>query len=277
MVAERMRVAYLLIGLVMCCAGGAQAQFFFTQKKVEPKFDSPTSRLEEKLRKSLTEQELARYMWQFRTDTDPFDLKIRQNIVQSETTPFRSRRSVWADETMPARAAEFGAGKYSDEAIELPTIGDRWAASQLPEANYTTKVQDDAILATVYRHFFEYRTLGFAKNATVYFLGQGPHKDDIPPSLLAALQSDPQLKRDGVKLRPASRSLEITAAEIRDRDTGAYGPVFRVDDVSLEKDGEVRVMASFSERDGFWFTRELTLQQGKGGWAVVKDNDYPIN
>ncbi len=277
MVANRMRNAYLLAGLIALGMGAAQGQIFFTQKKIEQKFDTPATRLEAKLKKTLTEEELAGYMWQFRADTDPIDLKIRNNIVQSETTPFRSRRSVWADETMVARAAEFGAGKYSAEAIEIPTMEDRIAASRLPEAAYGTKAGNDAILATVYRHFFNYRTKGFAKYSTVYFLGQGPHKDDIPPSLLAALQNDPQLKRDGVKLRPASRSMEITDAEIRDRDTGAYGPVFRVDDVSLEKDGVVKVMASFSERDGFWFTRELTLRQDKGIWSVVKDNDYPIN
>jgi len=272
-----MKSVGLLIGVLLLTAGGAQAQIFLSQKKTEPEFDTPMRRIGDKLgNKNISEDALAGYMWQFRADTDWLDQKIKKNIVQSEEGPFWSRRSVWADETMAARAAEFGAGKYSKEAMEVPTISDRRAASELPEANYGTKLQDDAILATVYRHFFTYRALGFAKDSTVYFLGQGPHKDDIPPSLLVALQNDPQLKRDGVTLRPASRSMEITAAEIRDRDTGAFGPVFRVDDVGEEKDGKIKVMASFSEKDGFWFTRELTLQRSKDGWTVVKDDDYPI-
>jgi hypothetical protein len=267
MVANRMRKAFFVICLALFCAGGAQAQLFLKQKKTEEKFPEPKS-------EKLTEKQWQDQLWATMTNTMPSDKLIRENVVRSETTPFWSRRSVWSDQTMAQRSAEFGGGKLSDEAGEPPTLGDRWAASQLPEAQYSSKSEDDAILAAVYRHFFDYHAKGFAKDATVYFLGLGPHKSDAPPSLIAALQSDPVLKRDGMKLRPASRSLEVTDDAIRDRDTGAYGPVFRVDEISPAKDGATKVVATFSERDGFWFTRDLTLQQGKAGWDVIRDDSH---
>ena len=138
------------------------------------------------------------------------------------------------------------AGKFSAEAIQRPGLPDRDAASQLPETDYMAKDPVNAIYATVYRHFFDYRAQGFGKNARaqndklrvnnpgltdVYFLGLGPHITDVPGSLLAALQNDPNLLRDKVTLRPLSKVLEVTDEAIRDRDTGAYGPAFRVDAV----------------------------------------------
>jgi hypothetical protein len=271
-----MRATCLLAGLWILCVGSAHAQFF-SQKKTVQTFTTPTDLVGKKLKNSnLTEQQAQDYFWNVRTETEPFDHAIRKNVVQSETSPFRSRRSVWASETIVRRSAEFGAGKYSRDAVQLPLPSDRWAASQLPEADYSGKAQDDAILAAVYRHFFEYRARGFAKKNTVYFLGLGPHATDAPASVLVGLQNDAVLKRDGVKLRPVSRSLEVTDDAIRDRDTGAYGPVFRVDEIGPAKNGEVPVVATFSERDGFWFTRQLTLRQGKTGWEVVSDTDYPV-
>ena len=69
------------------------------------------------------------------------------------------------------------------------------------------------------------------KVGDVYFLGLGPHIAEAPPSLIAALQNDPDIRRDKVTLRPLEKVLEVTGEAIRDRDTGAYGPAFRVDDI----------------------------------------------
>jgi hypothetical protein len=133
-------------------------------------------------------------------------------------------------------------------------------------------------MAAVFRHFFEYRARGFGKDTTVYYLGLGPHKDDAPPSLIAALQNDPVVKRDKITLRPATRSLEITDAEIRDLDTGAYGVVFRIDDIGpVEANGDVKVTGTFGERDGFFFTQQFTLRNEKDGWKVVKETDLPVS
>ncbi|MDD5200755.1 MAG: hypothetical protein PHC88_13240 [Terrimicrobiaceae bacterium] len=275
----------LLVGLWAFGALAAEAQLYRTPKNTDH-YTTPQDTLGKKLGHSLTEDEVSSHMWTFSYENTSSEAKIRKNVVRSETSPFWSRRSVWADATMPARAAEFGAGKITREALVLPAPSDRWAASQSPETGYATKPQDDAILAAVYRHFFDYRAQGFGNDAhientrlhldDVYFLGFGPHKSDAPSSLLAALQNDPALKRDGVTLRPISKSLEVTDEAIRDRDTGAYGPAFRVDAIGPVKDGEVRVMATFTERNGFWFTRELTLRQGKTGWEVEKDADWTL-
>lgn len=262
----------LLAGLLLACAINAPAQSIFSPRKKNEEYGNPQP-------KSLTTEQWFQQQWDLRASTDPSDLAIRKNIVQSETNPFWSRFSVWADATMPWRSKEFGAGKLSYEAMAEPSAADRAAASQLPEADYPGRAQDDAILAAVYRYFFGYRSHGFAKDSTVYFLGLGPHLADAPPSLIAALQTDAVLKKDGVTLRPATKSFDVTDDAIRDRDTGAYGPVFRVDGVSLVKNGEAQVVATFSERDGFWFTRVLTLRQDAktGAWQVVREGDYPLS
>jgi len=281
-----------LLGLGWLAAGSADAQIRRTKKK-EQVYQTPRGGIAEKLgRSSLTDDEFNGYLWNFAHDTMEQDVLIRKDVRRSEETPFWSRRSVWADATIPWRSAEFGAGKFSAEAIQRPGLPDRDAASQLPETDYMAKDPVNAIYATVYRHFFDYRAQGFGKNARaqndklrvnnpgltdVYFLGLGPHITDVPGSLLAALQNDPNLLRDKVTLRPLSKVLEVTDEAIRDRDTGAYGPAFRVDAVGPEKDGEVKVLATFTEREGFWFTRELTLRQGKAGvWEVAADADYAL-
>jgi hypothetical protein len=266
-----MRVVHLLAGLCVACATSASAQVLTPKKKVQ-EYTKPKPA-------GLSEQQWDQRQWDLRAETDPSDFAIRENVVESETNPFLSRFSVWADATMPWRSKEFGAGKLSYEAMEGPTAADRAAASKLPEADYPGKAQDNAILAAVYRYFFGYRSHGFAKDSTVYFLGLGPHLADAPQSLIAALQRDPVLKKDGVTLRPATRSFEVTDEAIRDRDTGAYGPVFRVDGISLVKNGEAQVVATFSEREGFWFTRVLTLRQDAktGAWQVVRESDYPLS
>ncbi len=169
----------------MCAS--ASAQLFSPGKKNEEYANPKPGK--------LTEQQWNQQQWDLRAATDPSDLAIRKNVVQSETTPFWVRYSVWADATMPWRAKEFGVGKLSHEASTRPTMADRAAASRLPESDYPGKPQDKAILAAVYRYFFGYRSHGFAKNSTVYFLGLGPHLADAPPSLVAALQNDPHSKR----------------------------------------------------------------------------------
>lgn len=245
-------------------------------RKKETIFQRAEDRIREKLRRpSMTNDELNGYMWNFRRETDPSDIAIREDVRQSEETPFWSRRSVWADATGPRRAATFGVGPLSRQATERPTLRDRDAASETPELDYFNKAENDEILAAVYRHMFGYRNRGFAADATVCFLGLGPHITDAPPSLLAALQRDSDVVRRGMKVRPLSKVLEVTDEAIRDRDTGAYGPAFRVDDISLpDAKGNVRVLATFTEREGFWFSRDLTVRPGSKGWVVVADNDY---
>ncbi len=281
-----MRGGLLSIALGLAASLAADGQAFRTKNK-EQIFLTPKDALATKLgRVKLSDEEANSFMWNFSHDTMPSDEKIRRNIRQSEETPYWTRRSVWADATMPERMAEFGAGRYSALAVDDPTPFDRWMASQLPERDYATKADDLAILAAVYRHFFGYRGMGMGADAhnenvllrrkDVYFLGLGPHLVDAPASLLAALQADPGIVRDGIVLRPLSKVLEVTGEAIRDRDTGAYGLAFRVDDVGPPKDGVVRVMATFNEREGFWFTRELTLRPGRNGLEVAEDADSAL-
>jgi hypothetical protein len=266
-----MKGVFFLAGVFLACVATAPAQLLTSRQKTETYADPKPAK--------LTEPQWLQQQWDLRAATDPSDHAIRKNVVESETNPFWSRFSVWADATMPWRAKEFGAGKLSHEAGANPSMEDRAAASRLPEADYPGRAADSAILAAVYRYFFGYRSHGFAKDSTVYFLGLGPHLADAPPSLVAALQNDPTLKKDGVTLRPATKSFEIVGDGIRDRDTGAYGPVFRVDGISLAKNGEAQVVATFSERDGFWFTRVLTLRQDAktGAWQVVREGDYALS
>jgi hypothetical protein len=281
-----MKLACVLIGMGMLGAIDAGAQVVIVKKKPDI-FGTPRDSIAKKLgRREISDDEFNGYMWNFSRDTMEQDVRIRQYVVDSETTPFRSRRMVWADATMPWRAAEFGVGPLSSEAQQRPVLEDRDAAARNPELDYSAKPDDTAILAAAYRHFFDYRMEGFGKTSReenaklkvndVYFLGFGPHITDAPPSLLAALQNDPDIQRDKVKLRPLSKVLEVTAEAIRDRDTGAYGPAFRVDSIGQVENGEVKVLVTFTEREGFWFTRELTLRQGKTSWEVASDTDYAL-
>lgn len=275
------RFGWWILAAVVLTGGEVGAQQAIPTKKKEDIFLTPSDRIREKLRRtSMSDDEFYGYMWNFRRETDPSDRAIREDIVQSEETPFRSRRSVWADATMPRRTAEFGAGPLARQAIERPTMADRHAASAAPEDEYFNKVENDQILAAAYRHMFGYRARGLSPNATVYFLGLGPHvAGDAPPSLLAAMQQDAGFAKQGIRLRPLTKMLEVTGEAIRDRDTGAYGPAFRVDEISLpDKTGAVTVLVSFTERDGFWFSRDLRLRPAASGpeWVVFADNDHPL-
>jgi hypothetical protein len=280
-----MRVAFISVALGVLASWSASGQSAMAVKNKEEIFNTPLDAIQAKLKRvQFTEDDLNSYMWSFSHDTMGQDVKIRRNIGESETGPYWSRRSVWADATMAARMKEFGAGRYAHEAILLPTTQDRWLASQMPEADYPDKSEHLAILAAVYRHFFGYRAQGMGREAhaentrlrvkDVYFLGLGPHVIDAPASLLAALQADPGIQRDGIRIQPLRNVLEVTDEAIRDRATGAYGIAFRVDEIGEVRDGELHVAATFTEREGFWFTRELTLRQGKDGWSVTGDADY---
>lgn len=280
-----MRVAFLSIALGVLAAVSSFGQAR-TVKKKEEKFSTPQDTIQAKLKRvTFDDDEMNAYMWNFSHDTQGQDVKIKRNIVQSEEGPYWLRRSVWADATMVARMKEFGAGKYAAEAILLPTPEDRWLASQLPESDYPGKAEHFSVLAAVYRHFFGYRARGMGREAhaenqrlrvkDVYFLGLGPHIADAPSSLLAALQTDPGIQKAGIRIQPLTNVLEVTDEAIRDRATGAYGIAFRVDEIGeVEKDGSLRVAATFGEREGFWFTRSLTLRPGENGWEVAEDADY---
>lgn len=277
----------IAVGL-LASAGAAHGQLAKAVKKKDQEYRTPQDAVQAKLKRvTFSDDEMNAYMWNFSHDTQGQDVIIKQNIRRSEETPYWSRRSVWADATMPARMREFGAGKYSDEAIERPTPEDRWLASQMPESEYAGKADDLAVLAAVYRHFFGYRARGMGRRAhaenqllrvkDVYFLGRGPHIADAPPSLLAALQADPGIQKEGIRIQPLTNVLEVTEEGIRDRATGAYGIAFRVDEIGeVERDGSRQVLATFTEREGFWFTRALTLRQGRNGWEVAADGDYVI-
>jgi hypothetical protein len=281
-----MRLAYFLVGFLGFGVAQAEPRPVRTTKKQET-FQSPKDLITLKRnRKFSSADEFNGYMWNFSRETMGDDVRLRKLESLSETDPFWMRRAVWADATMPWRMAEFGSGKLTSTARQRPTLDDRDAASRLPEREYATKDSDDAILATAYRHFFDYRSQGLGREARdenaklkvgdVYFLGLGPHLAEAPPSLIAALQNDPDIRRDKITLRPLKKVLEVTGEAIRDRDTGAYGPAFRVDDIGRVDKGEVKVMVTLGEREGFWFTRELTMRQGKAGWEVTKDSDYAI-
>ncbi len=258
----------------LACAHG---QSILPHKKKEIVYRTPMIALGEKFKRKLTEQEYRDHLWNLRRSTQREEDLLRENLGESESGPFLSRRSVWASETMTRRAAEFGRGKYTKEASSRISATDRWNASQTAETSYPGKAQDDAIAAAVYRHFFDYRKLGFGRKTTVYFLGYGPHAADAPPSILLGLDSDTRLEKEGITLRPMSKLMEVTDDAIRDRDTGAYGAAFRVDAIGPIENGSVKVNVAFSERDGFWFARQFTLQQGKSGWTVVRDDDMPAS
>lgn len=269
--------------LIAVCLFGAPlamlpAQTITPTKKEEVIFEEPADRIRVKLRRAtLSQEELYAHMWGLRRDTDPDDDAIRRNVRQSAEGPFRSRYSVWASQTMTRRAAEFGAGDLSYEARAMITPADRAIALEQPEANYFDKAEQEALLRAVYRYLFTYRSRGFAPDTTVYFLGFGPHLADAPPSLLASLEGDPLLQRDKLVVRPLSKLLEVTNEAIRDRDTGAYGAAFRVDEIGApDANGDVKVLIAFNERDGLWFSRDLTLRSGPQGWSVVADNDHEM-
>lgn len=263
----------VLIGLLTALIASVHAHAQLRQvKKREEVYMTPRLAKE----KVPSEKAWNQMLWDLMHETMPSDEAIRANVVESETGPFYMAKSVSGDATMPLRSRKFGAGEPSYSENRSWTMEDRKRATELPESQYAQKAEDEAIQEAIFRHFFEYRQRGFAPYATTYMLGLGPHAEDAPTGVIERLGQLESLKKEKIEVVPASRALEITEAAIRDRETGAYGVVFRVDRVGLEEDGTVKAIGSFSERDGFWFTREFTLKKGPGGWQVIGERDLAI-
>ncbi len=203
--------------------------------------------------------------------------KLRRDVEQSQVQPFKMAMSLVRSQTVVERSANFGIGDAANAARRQPTLDDRDAASRQPEAASSITAKDDAILTAVFQHFFGYRDLGFAKDASVYFLGVGSATGAPSPGVLAKLADSAEIKERGIVIRPASKAMFVIEDGIRDADSGSYGALFRVDDITPQADGSVTVTASFSERDMHVFTKTLVLRNVRGVWKVVSDADYRVD
>lgn len=241
---------------VLLAASGAQAQRIGLGEYPVPK---PT----EKEMRELQQENLA--------DAE----KLRSNVEESQLQPFKMALSLLRSRTVVERSANFGIGDAADAARRRPTLEDRDAAIRQPASAFAA--DDSAILVAVYEHFFGYHDLGFAKDAVVYFLAVGNAADDPPPGVIEKLAGSPEIKKRGIAIRPAAKAVFVIEDGIRDADSGGYGALFRVNEITRQNDGSVNVTASFSERDMHVFMKSLVLREEKGVWKVVSDEDYRVD
>ncbi len=79
----------------------------------------------------------------------------------------------------------------------------------------------------------------------------------------------------GLTMLPVSRSINIPRDAIRDRRTLEEGVIFRVNSIEERPDGTYRVVASFSQRDAFYFTKEFEVERtGDEQFEIVGERDY---
>ncbi len=213
-------------------------------------------------------------MWDLREAHRGSAEKLDRGVILSEKQTTRMADILRRSRTVVERSANFGRMGPEEKRARTEGQFDPAPGAHNRGLRYTTKAADEAILEAAFDHLFGYRADGLATTSEVYFLGVGDQGDDPPDSVLARMSASETAKAQGVIVRPVSKALFVTQGGIRDADTGAYGVMFRVNAITPLKDGDVRAVASFAERDATVFTKTLLLRQVSGGWKVISDEDY---
>ncbi len=223
-------------------------------------------------RPKVTEKEL----WELEYETRPDELALKAAKEDQETVVHRQTRSVARSETTVERSRSAALDyKLLGAPGHRPNLDDRLAASMDQERVYPRMDADVAILELIYRRMLEYRQLGFATDVKVFFLGTGITGDDPPEVVVDRLQKASELGDAGLTMLPVSRSINIPRDAIRDRRTLEEGVVFRVNSIFERPDGTYRVVASFSQRDSFYFTKEFEVaRSGDDEFEIVGERDY---
>lgn len=215
-------------------------------------------------------------LYQIEYETRPAELSLKAAKEDQETVVHRQTRSLQRSETTVERSRSAALDyKLIGAPGHRPNLDDRIAASLDKQRVYPGMDADVAIMETIYRRMLEYRTLGFAPDVKVFFLGTGISGDDPPSVVVDRMQKASDLGNAGLTMLPISRSINIPRDAIRDRRTLDEGVIFRVESIDKLPDGNYRAVASFSQRDSFFFTREFVLSGEDGGdFSIVSERDF---
>lgn len=208
--------------------------------------------------------------------TRPDNQTLKNNVVESALGPFRSAHSIIRSETSVERAKMFGVGEASIRAHKRPGLPERDRASYEAVKNYDTRDDDNAIRAAVLRRLLDYRTAGLARDSDVQFISTGEISQDPSPDLIQALEQYPLVKSENLKILPASRAMVVRDDGIRDRMTGAYGPLLRVSDITRFPDGTAKAVGSFSSQNHEVYTRIFYLDKVGSAWRVTSEENFPV-
>ncbi len=221
--------------------------------------------------REITTQEL--YERQYETRDE--ELLLKANRDTQETAVHRQARSLLKSASSVERSRSSVEGKLIGSPGHSPTLDERIAASTVRELPYPEMDSDVAVMEAVFRRMLEYRDLGFATNVKTFFLGSGELGDDPPTAVVERLQAASDEGEAGLTMLPFSRALSVSRDGILDRQTLERGVVFRVNSMDRQEDGTVEALGSFSERDGFYFTKQFTLEPGDdGNYSIVAERDY---
>ncbi len=223
--------------------------------------------------REITLQEL--YERQYETREEEMELKVNRDV--QETAAHRQARTLAKSASTVARSRSSVQGKLIGAPGDVATLDERIAASTIRERPYPEMDSDVAVMEAVFRRMLEYRELGFARDVKTFFLGSGALGDDPPSVVVDRLQSASDKGKAGLTMLPFSRALPVSRDGILDRRTLDRGVVFRVNSINRLEDGSVKALGSFSERDGFYFTKEYSLKEGEdGNYEIVSERDYNV-
>lgn len=208
--------------------------------------------------------------------TRPENEKLKENVVDSQLGPFISAQTLVRSATIVERSKKFGVGDAARRAHRKPGLPEREHSSFEPLRDYPTRDQKNAIRAGVFRHLFDNRNTGFDKEAQVQFVSVGEIAQDPDPDLVKALELYPPVPMRNLRVLPVSHAIVVMNDGIRDRFSGDYGPMYRVNDVELLPDGKARAIASFTDGDYIVGTRIYELEQVGNAWRVISEENYPV-
>ncbi len=221
--------------------------------------------------REITDAEL--YERQYETRSEELELKANRDT--QETAVHRQRLTVKKSASGPARSASSVEGVLLGSPGKPASLDDRLAASIAREPAYPGKAEDVAVMEAVFRRMLQYRELGFAEDVTTFFLGSGEFGDEPPALVIERLQQASDAGEAGLTMLPVSRAMLASRDGILDRRTLERGVVLRVDSIERMPDGSVKAIASFSERDAFYFTKEFRLRaKADGNFEIVSEQDY---
>ncbi|MGC1481132.1 MAG: hypothetical protein WA771_11550 [Chthoniobacterales bacterium] len=215
-------------------------------------------------------------LYEIEYQTRPEELALKEAKENQETAVHRQARSLKRSETTVERSRSAALDyKLIGAPGHRANLQDRIAASLDKEKPYPGMDADVAIMETIYRRMLDYRQLGFAPEVTTFFLGTGVTGDDPPSIVVDRMQRASDLGEAGLTMLPVSRSINVPRDAIRDRNTLDEGVIFRVDSIEKQPDGTYRALASFSQRDAFFFTREFVLRGGEDGeFTIISERDF---
>jgi len=208
--------------------------------------------------------------------TRPENQTLKDNVEESALGPWVSKHVLFRSESTPRRSAAFGVGKDSLRAHQRPGLAERDMGSFEPLQDHAERDRNNAIRAGVFRYLFDYRNTGFTAPSQVRFVSVGEIQEDPDPDLIQALQAYQPLTQKKIRVLPASNAISVIDDGIRDRFSGDYGPMYRVNHIRMLENGNAEALASFSNGRELFETSVYELQPVGEAWRVISERPYAV-